>query len=315
MVEAINLLKAHCKADLNEFHNQIALIDVHSSSLCDIHSIFSRLAMTHEVCEFAGSCEVGELGELFSELKISDKKMCVRVRRIGRVNINSVRLERELGAILYKKGARISVSNPEIIIKVYISDRAYTGILVHSTDKKQFLERQPDLKPYFRPGVILPKLARALVNISGIRKGEALLDPMCGAGTILIEAGLMGISFLGVEIFGDIVKGCSRNLLHYRLPANVIQGDVRTLPIKEGSFNAIVTDFPYLKSSRSYGELDELYSDSLNEFNRVLVSDGKAVLISNIDIDTLISEIFRIEERLMQRIHGSLTRRIYLCSR
>jgi tRNA (guanine10-N2)-dimethyltransferase len=237
----------------------------------------------------------------------------VRVKKIGRVCIDSALMERKLGSILWRRGAKISVSQPEVVIKVYIFKKAYTGYLIHSTDKKQFLLRQPNLKPFFRPGVIIPKLARALVNISGVRVNEILLDPMCGAGTILIEAGLMNIRFAGVEIFTNIVEGCAKNLSHFNLPVNLVKGDVKRLPFKDESFHAIVTDFPYLHSSKSYGRLDELYSRSLEEFQRVLKKGRRAVVISNLDVDEVILNHLEIEEKFYQRIHGSLTRRIFVC--
>lgn len=306
--EVQNLLRAYLKSVEVESRGQIVVLETDGD-----FKKFDRLALTHEVCEFTGSCETRDLEEFFKEISVPKKRTCVRVKRIGGVKLNSHELEKKLGAILWRRGAEISVSKPEVVVKVYISDRAYIGHLLHSIDKKQFIERQPDLKPYFRPGVILPKLAKALVNISGVKEEEILLDPMCGAGTILIEAGLMGINFVGVEVFSSIIKGCARNLAYYNLPLNLVRGDVKKLPFKEGSIDSIVTDFPYLKSSKSYGKLEELYDCSLSEFERVLKQGNRAVVISNRDVDEALQELFVIEEKFYQKIHSSLTRRIYVC--
>jgi len=306
--EVQNLLRAYLKSVEIESRGQILVLEADRD-----FKKFDRLALIHEVCKFTGSCKIEDLEEFFKEISIPKKKTCVRVKRIGSTKINSHELEKKLGAILWRRGAEISVSKPEVIIKVYIPDRAYIGYLLYSIDKKQFIERQPDLKPYFRPGVILPKLAKALVNISGVKEEEILLDPMCGVGTILIEAGLMGIEFVGVEVFSNIIKGCAKNLSHYNLPLNLVRGDVKKLPFKEESIDSIVTDFPYLKSSKSYGKLEELYDRSLSEFERVLKPESRAVVISNRDVDEIVEELFVIEEKFYQRIHGSLTRRIYVC--
>ena len=269
---------------------------------------FDRFGLIHEASQHLFSCEINELHEFFREVEIPEGRCCVRVRNIGGKKADSTKLERELGAILWKKGAKISVSNPEYVYRVYLSNKAHVGILLHETNRKQFLERRPDLKPFFRPGALLPRLARSLVNIS-LREG-LLLDPMCGTGTIIIEAGLMGLDFLGVEAYCDIARGCKVNLNHYGLPSNVIVGDARNLPLRDESVDAIVTDFPYLQSTKALGDLLDLYEKALQEFKRVLKPSRRLVFISNLDVDV---KDFRVEHKLYQRLHKSLTRRIYIC--
>jgi site-specific DNA-methyltransferase (cytosine-N4-specific) len=41
---------------------------------------------------------------------------------------------------------------------------------------------------------------RALLNIAGVKDGDKVLDPMCGSGTTLIEASLMGCAAFGVDM-------------------------------------------------------------------------------------------------------------------
>jgi tRNA G10 N-methylase Trm11 len=44
-----------------------------------------------------------------------------------------------------------------------------------------------------RSGMLPPKLARLMINLSGVNpQGATLLDPFCGSGTVLMEAGLLG---------------------------------------------------------------------------------------------------------------------------
>ncbi len=271
---------------------------------------FHRLSMVHDVSLHLFSCDIHQLRDFFSEMSIPKGRLCVRVRKIGKKEVKSVQLEKELGAILWSRGADISVSKPDNVIRVYLSRKAHVGILKYEVDTKQFLERRPDRKPFFRPGAILPRFAKALINISQVRR--RLIDPMCGTGTILVEAGLMGIDFAGVEAFGKIARGCMQNLNYYNLPRNVFIGDASKLPFRNGSFDGLVTDFPYLQSSRSYGELEELYHNALPEFHRVLRKGCRAVMISNMDVDDVIREFFTIEEKFLQRVHKSLTRRIFV---
>lgn len=48
-------------------------------------------------------------------------------------------------------------------------------------------------------GKFHPQLIKGLLNIIGIKKGEVILDPMCGSGTANIEAALMGINSYAVD--------------------------------------------------------------------------------------------------------------------
>jgi len=68
-----------------------------------------------------------------------------------------------------------------------------------------------------------------------------------------------------------------------------------------------------LASSKSLGELEDLYEKSLSEIWRVLKDGGKAVLVSNRDIDELLKNLrFKVEEKLRQEVHRSLSRKIYV---
>lgn len=48
-------------------------------------------------------------------------------------------------------------------------------------------------------GKFHPQLAKALINIIGVRPGELLLDPMCGSGTTNLEAALLGIDSAALD--------------------------------------------------------------------------------------------------------------------
>jgi len=49
-------------------------------------------------------------------------------------------------------------------------------------------------------GKFHPQLVRALLSIIGLAPGEVVLDPFSGSGTSAVEAQLLGIDFLGVDI-------------------------------------------------------------------------------------------------------------------
>jgi len=49
-------------------------------------------------------------------------------------------------------------------------------------------------------GKFHPQLIKGLLNIIGVKKGETILDPMCGSGTANVEAAMMGINSYGIDV-------------------------------------------------------------------------------------------------------------------
>jgi len=48
-------------------------------------------------------------------------------------------------------------------------------------------------------GKFHPQLIKALLNVIAVKKGETILDPMCGSGTANIESALMGINSYAID--------------------------------------------------------------------------------------------------------------------
>ncbi|WP_202320753.1 TIGR01177 family methyltransferase [Archaeoglobus neptunius] len=275
----------------------------------DGKEFFERLAYTNEVSQLVGVSSVEEIETFFRSVPVFRGKCCVRV---GGLKKGANELEKRLGAVLWKRGAKISVSTPEVVYKVYVQgEKCYTGILKYVRDRKQFYLRRPDRRPFLMPFAIKPKLARALVNLTGSREEENFLDPMCGTGSFLIEAGLMGLNVMGIEFFKKIADGCRLNLDHYRIAGDVIRGDARRMPFKDETIDGIATDYPYLRSTKSAVSLENLYIESGEELYRVLKKGGYVTVVTNIDAE-MYFDSFDIVFRTSERVHGSLTRRIYL---
>lgn len=149
------------------------------------------------------------------------------------------------------KDPKVDVKNPGSVFDIFIiNDTAYASLRLWKSEDS-FANRKAHLRPYNHPTSLHPKLARALVNITGITKGT-LYDPFCGAGGILFEAGLMGIDSVGYDIDDDILKKARVNLAHYGLDNfKVMNKDALTI----SNCNYIATDLPYGRSSKFYGEL------------------------------------------------------------
>jgi hypothetical protein len=49
-------------------------------------------------------------------------------------------------------------------------------------------------------GKFFPQLVRALLNWAGVRRGDFVADTMCGSGTTIVEAALLGCTGLGLDL-------------------------------------------------------------------------------------------------------------------
>lgn len=49
-------------------------------------------------------------------------------------------------------------------------------------------------------GKFFPQLVRSLINFAGLQRGALVLDPMCGSGTTLCEAHILGMTAIGCDL-------------------------------------------------------------------------------------------------------------------
>ncbi len=149
-----------------------------------------------------------------------------------------------------------------------------------------------------KQGMLPPKLARMMVNlVGGDMNGKTVLDPFCGSGTVLMEAGLLGASkLIGGDIAAMAAEDSTANL-------NWIRSENPSMPVAEvyvskaseiaskmapNSVDAIVTE-TYLGRPRKGIESPEdvqttidyvetLYRESFSILKTTLKPDGIVVL-------------------------------------
>lgn len=289
---------------LHERSVQVAVVE------CPRPEEIPRLALAHSAMEFLGSCPArkDDFSQLLKDLAIScPRPFAGRVKKLhgSTMDASQADLERLIGSLV--KGY-VNLENPEEEFRAIISgSRCYFGRVLWRSDPGRFAKRRPGDRPFFHPGVMMPRLVRALLNISCVRRGERLLDPFCGTGGMVLEADLLGIAGVGSDIDPEMVRGSRLNTMR----GEIIQSDSRKMPFPDRSFDAVVTDLPYGQSvivrARS---LDSLYHDALGEIARVLRPGRRAVLVTHRDISVLAGDYMAIRGSFSQRVHKSLTRHI-----
>lgn len=126
-------------------------------------------------------------------------------------------------------------------------------------------------------GSLKPSVAAALIMLAEQERGARLLDPFCGAGTILAEAAALGYKALGGDLSPEAVAAAQHNAL--QIPC--ICWDARRLPLRAQLFDAVVSNPPWDRQVVVDQALAELYSQSLAELRRVLKPGGVAVLLTS----------------------------------
>jgi 23S rRNA G2445 N2-methylase RlmL len=136
------------------------------------------------------------------------------------------------------------------------------------------------------PASLRPTLAAAMVQLAGARPGQVVLDPMCGAGTILAEQLEVGwqpgagqVIVWGGDIDATALRAAASNLRRLGQPL-LARWDATRLPLADQSVDRIVSNPPFGKQLGRPEDIGPLYHRALAEYDRVLRGGGRAVLLA-----------------------------------
>jgi 23S rRNA G2445 N2-methylase RlmL len=147
--------------------------------------------------------------------------------------------------------------------------------------------RHRTFKLEHRPASLRPTVAAAMVRLAGIRPGHVVLDPMCGAGTLLAEYLGAARAVRGEHqpaLGGDLDFGAARAAaLNLRRvgPARILRWDARRLPLADASVDRVLSNPPFGKQLETPQAIGPLYQAMIPEYDRVLRPGGWAVLLTS----------------------------------
>jgi tRNA (guanine10-N2)-dimethyltransferase len=289
-----------------------------------IESIFLRSALTRICCQEIFNCEAKMskiLNNIHSDVMkqyINNESFVARVRRIEGASpeLERVELEGEIGGKILEtvNTSRVDLSNPQKTFFGVLTDNRFVfGLKIAEIKPKPFSERRPRQRPFFHPTAMQAKLARVMVNLAQPKKGDLLLDPFCGTGAMLVEAGLIGCRVIGFDAKPHMLRGGLKNLKHFKIrPEGLAIADARYPPVT--MVNCIATDPPYGRSASTLGTNTRLIiEDFLDRVNDVLIKGSKICMASPETIkigETAEVAGFRHLESHFVYVHRSLTREI-----
>lgn len=273
-----------------------------------VDKVVSRAGFLKEAGLVIGLDNVDDRGFSFTD----------RVEGVGRIYFRVLKNTcRENDVRNYVEELRAKVGGGGASLMVYCSENVVfvTKPLVKQPTSELF-SRRPSRRPFFRSIALMPHVARLLVNLARVRENDTLLDPFAGTGSILVEAGFMGIKGFGVEIDSELARGMKINVDNYRLVNQiVVHGD--SLDVVFNSFDAIATDPPYGRSASLHGvDVKHLYGCFLDLSRSFVKKRGFIVFLSDSRIEDYVDEAlcrlgFLIYDKHYMFIHGGLTRVVY----
>ncbi|TCC18610.1 TRM11 family SAM-dependent methyltransferase [Kribbella sindirgiensis] len=120
-------------------------------------------------------------------------------------------------------------------------------------------------------------VAEVLVRLAKIRPGHQVLDPFCGTGTILraVRRREPGAFAVGTDHDPKALDLAARNL-----SGTLSQAAAEALPFATSSVDRVVANLPFGKQVGSHRGNRTLYPAALDELDRILSGDGRAVLLT-----------------------------------
>jgi 23S rRNA G2445 N2-methylase RlmL len=162
----------------------------------------------------------------------------------------------------------LNIFEHEVMVGLRISDKT----MRHRSYKFEHL-----------PASLRPTVAATMVLLSEPEDDDVFLDPMCGAGTILIERAVWGRykQLLGGDIRSEAVEVTLANLGNKHKPVEIQRWDATNLAsIAAGSVDKVGCNLPFGKQIGSKAQNERLYGLFLTEMARVLRPGGRMVVLT-----------------------------------
>jgi len=165
----------------------------------------------------------------------------------------------------------------DLNVRVFIEhDTAFVGMRLG----RYPLHRRP-YKQVHVPGSLKPPVAAALLRLAGLTPGARVLDPCCGAGTLLVEAALSGAVALGGDRDPAALAAAQANARAAGIAAGLLCWDAQRLPLVDGSVERIVSNLPWGRTVEVDTTLASFYQRVCSEMRRVVAPGGRLVVLTN----------------------------------
>ncbi|XP_065538236.1 THUMP domain-containing protein 2 isoform X2 [Lathamus discolor] len=245
-----------------------------------------------ERCVVAGDCQTasetsledsskssGEEAIANEQLNFSFRVSCRCSGAVAKV-LTSQEIGRAVGVTLMKQcGWRADLRDPDVEIFLHLND-------VHCVVGIPLFRLPLANREYIKTAGLRSTIAWAMASLAEISAGAFVLDPMCGLGTILLEAAKEWpeACYWGADISDSQLEGADVN--------------IRTAGLmdKIELLKASVKDIPFGKKFKITKDIRVL-PDILQEMERLLRVGGTIVLLLSHDVHKRMDDITKCSER------------------
>lgn len=202
----------------------------------------------------------------------------VRCEREGTHKFNSIDIERELGAKLFKNyKIKVDFKAPETIVYVdIIENNCLIGI---DLTPKPLSKR--DYKVKTTSQTLNSCIAYALTKFAKWKPSEVLLDPFCKSGDIVIEAALSTNKKTKIYAIDSYTKPVEINSKLAKVKINIQKAELDWLDtlFKKNSVGKIITSPPIITEFNKK-EMDIIYKEFFNNSSYILKKTGLLTIIT-----------------------------------
>jgi 23S rRNA G2445 N2-methylase RlmL len=213
---------------------------------------------------------------------------------VGRRNYTTdeIKLAVAAGIIARYPWAYTTEDLSQVNIRVFLEhNQAYIGMRV--SDKALHRRRY---KQAHIPGSLKPSVAAAMLHLAEIKPGQRVLDPFCGAGTILVEAAMLASQALGGDIDMNALLAARINAASASVQLPLHVWDAQHIPIAGRSVERVVTNLPWGQQVNIEENIPSLYRNICAEIYRVIKMDGQVVVLTNLPHLVQLDDLMKVTQ-------------------
>jgi tRNA (guanine6-N2)-methyltransferase len=252
---------------------------LHLADWMDIVPQRSALGRIHEL---SGRLNLPEAAAVVGQIRpvSPSPSFSVTANFVGRRNYTSDEIKAAVAeAVTAAHGWLYTAEDEsEINLRVFIDhEHALVGVRAS--------ERSLHARPYKQDhvsGSLKPSVAAAMLELAEVRPGARLLDPFCGAGTIAIEAALLGAWATAGDRDPAALAAAAANAARAKVSLPLCRWDAALLPLLDGTADCVVTNLPWGRQIRVDAELAAFYRTACAELWRVLAPGGTLALLTSL---------------------------------
>lgn len=195
--------------------------------------------------------------------------------------------------------------SPETLYSItYYQDKWYFGVLI----KNSYEWREHNNRPHTYSNSLNIHLAKVLINLAGMGDlTKSIIDPCCGAGTVVLEGCFAGYNIAGSDISRKTSWNALRNLRHFGYNASIRHQAIEDI---EEHYDSSIIDLPY-----------GLYSQTTPEAQAMIIRNAKRisdriVIVSSEDIrDMIVKEDLKVVDscKLIKTVNREFARYVWVC--